>query len=131
VPELYPLKDWRPSCEPLGSVSHAMANFSFDSGNVHWTVLDSNPYVYWDDPKLRELAGSGTSTGLGRPFGASWSSTTRDFIPPCSRGRPVMRLLSPVFEKTWRLTLCWGGHIHITSEVFPCASNPSREPQNI
>jgi len=26
-----------------------MANFSFDYGDVHWMVLDANPYVQWAD----------------------------------------------------------------------------------
>ena len=30
-----------------------MANFSFDYGDSHWTVLDSNPYVDWNNPELR------------------------------------------------------------------------------
>src|SRR5207253_2847474 len=29
-----------------------MANFSFDYGNAHWTVLDSNPYMDWANPAL-------------------------------------------------------------------------------
>ncbi len=31
-----------------------MANFSFDYGNAHWTVLDADPYVDWTDPALRD-----------------------------------------------------------------------------
>ena len=32
-----------------------MANFSFDYGNAHWTVLDSNKNVDWTDPSLYDL----------------------------------------------------------------------------
>ena len=31
-----------------------MANFSFDCGDVHWTVLDANQYVDWTNPELRD-----------------------------------------------------------------------------
>jgi acid phosphatase type 7 len=31
-----------------------MANFSFDYGNSHWTVLDANTYMDWQNPSLRE-----------------------------------------------------------------------------
>src|SRR5579863_3277027 len=31
-----------------------MANFSFDYGNSHWTVLDANTYMDWSNPSLRE-----------------------------------------------------------------------------
>jgi hypothetical protein len=30
-----------------------MANFSFDYGNAHWTVLDANRYMDWTDATLR------------------------------------------------------------------------------
>ena len=30
-----------------------MANFTFEYGNTHWLVLDSNPYVDWSAPELR------------------------------------------------------------------------------
>jgi len=36
-----------------GPTFPTMENFSFDWGNSHWTVLDSNPYVDWNDPNLR------------------------------------------------------------------------------
>ena len=31
-----------------------MANFSFDYGNAHWTVLDANATVDWTDRELQE-----------------------------------------------------------------------------
>ena len=31
-----------------------MTNFSFDHGNAHWTVIDSDPYVDWNDSTLRD-----------------------------------------------------------------------------
>ena len=30
-----------------------MANFSFDFGNSHWTVLDANSYVDWTNRELQ------------------------------------------------------------------------------
>ncbi len=39
--------------EAAGPAYPRMANFSFDYGGAHWTVLDSNPYVDWTDPSLR------------------------------------------------------------------------------
>lgn len=30
-----------------------MANFSFDYGNTHWTVIDGNFYMNWSDEKIR------------------------------------------------------------------------------
>ncbi len=40
--------------ETAGEAYPKMANFSFDYGNAHWLVLDSNLYVKWDTPELRE-----------------------------------------------------------------------------
>ena len=37
-----------------GDAYPRLANFSFDYGDAHWTVLDSNSYVNWNDPALRE-----------------------------------------------------------------------------
>jgi acid phosphatase type 7 len=37
-----------------GRAFPTMENFSFDWGNSHWTVLDSNDYADWNDPKLRD-----------------------------------------------------------------------------
>ena len=37
-----------------GSRYPRMANFLFDYGNAHWTVLDSNAYVNWTDPGLQK-----------------------------------------------------------------------------
>ena len=42
-----------------------MANFSFDYGNAHWTVLDSNPYVDWTDRDFR----TGSSATCAAPGG--------------------------------------------------------------
>ena len=36
-----------------GGAFPRMANFSFDYGNAHWTILNSNPYVDWTDRQLR------------------------------------------------------------------------------
>src|SRR5262249_17039034 len=37
-----------------GSRYPRMANFSFDYGNSHWTILDANTYMDWNNPSLRE-----------------------------------------------------------------------------
>ena len=39
--------------QAAGDAYPRMASFSFDYGNAHWTVLDSNPYVDWTNPELR------------------------------------------------------------------------------
>ena len=39
--------------QAAGDAYPRMASFSFDYGNAHWTVLDSNPYVDWTNHELR------------------------------------------------------------------------------
>ena len=46
-----------------------MANFSFDYGDAHWTVLDTNPYVDWTDPALRAWLDADLASAAA---GAAW-----------------------------------------------------------
>jgi hypothetical protein len=49
-----PLKNQEAFLDAAGSAFPRMANFSFDYGNAHWLVLDSNPYADWTASELRE-----------------------------------------------------------------------------
>ena len=44
--------------QSAGDAYPRMTNFSFDYGNSHWTVIDSNPYVDWTDRALKEWVSS-------------------------------------------------------------------------
>ena len=75
-----------------------MTNFSFDYGNAHWTVIDSNPYVDWTDkaaesgspttwpPPRTQPGDSSPSTTLVSTRPASTSSSNR-----CGSWRPCLR----------------------------------------
>ncbi len=100
-----------------GSNFSRMANFSFDYGNSHWLILDSNPYAEWTDPKLRrwiadDLA-STTATwkfvGFHHP-GFNSSKAHRD--------EQHMRLLSDVFE-AGGVDVVIEGHVHNYQRTFP------------
>ena len=57
--------------EVAGKAYPRMTNFSFDYGNAHWTIVDSNPYVDWTDRELRERSISLGSRGdpcFGRKY---------------------------------------------------------------
>jgi len=46
-----------------------MSNFSYDYGNAHWTVIDSDTYVDWTDSTLKawvanDLANSKMQPGI-------------------------------------------------------------------
>jgi predicted phosphodiesterase len=96
-----------------------MANFSFDYGNSHWLVLDSNTYGEWTDPTLRkwiadDLAATKATwkfVGFHHP-GFNSSKAHRD--------EQATRLLSDVFE-TAGVDLVISGHVHNYQRSWPLA----------
>lgn len=100
-----------------------MANFSFDYGPAHWTVLDSNTYVDWSDPKLRDW--------LRRDLAAAASAKWRfvAFHHPGFNSSHThftdqwMRALSPIFEEG-KVDIVFAGHVHNYQRSFPLAFAP-------
>ena len=100
-----------------------MGNYSFDLGNAHWTVLDSNPYVDWEDPALK----SWLESDLRRASKATWrfvafhhpgfNSSTAHFQDQW------MRLLSPIFEKS-KVQMVFSGHVHAYQRSLPLTFKP-------
>jgi acid phosphatase type 7 len=102
-----------------------MANFSFDYGNAHWTVLDSNVYMDWDKPALQEwltkdLASAKNATwrfvGFHHP---GFSSSKTHFTDQW------MRALSPVFERG-HVDVVFAGHMHNYQRSFPMKVSAKR-----
>ena len=101
-----------------------MGSFSFDSGDVHWTVLDSNPYVRWDDPGLRRWL----ARDLAQAQGAVWRFVV--FHHPAfnlADGNLYvdqwMSRLWPLFER-WGVDLVFTGHIHAYARTQPIRFTP-------
>ncbi len=95
-----------------------MANFSFDYGNAHWTVLDADPYVDWTNPSLRDwvakdLASAKSATwrfvGFHHP---GFNSSKAHF------GDQWMRRLSDVFE-AGGVDIGFAGHVHNYQRSYP------------
>jgi acid phosphatase type 7 len=95
-----------------------MANFSFDYGNAHWAILDSNPYVDWSAPVLRAW--------LSRDLAAAQGHTWR-FVafhhPPFNSSKAHfqaqhMRLLADVFE-AYKVDVVFSGHVHNYQRTYP------------
>jgi acid phosphatase type 7 len=110
-----------------GSTYPRMANFSFDYGNAHWTVLDANGYVDWDDPALRawvekDLAAAKKATwrfvGFHHP---GFNSSKNHF------SEQHMRKLSDVFEKGG-VDIVFAGHVHNYQRTFPLRFAVKRGP---
>ena len=103
-----------------------MANYSFDYGNAHWTVLDSNPYMDWQDTTLLEWL----KQDLAQAKDAQWrfvafhhpgfNSSLSHFTDQW------MRLLAPVFENG-KVDVVFSGHVHNYQRSFPLTFQPKKQ----
>ncbi|MDQ6700004.1 MAG: metallophosphoesterase, partial [Acidobacteriota bacterium] len=102
-----------------------MANFSFDYGNAHWTVLDSNPYVDWTNPaRVAWIAND-----LAAAKSAQWRFVA--FHHPGFNSSKThfqdqwMRVLSEVFE-AGGVDIVFSGHVHNYQRTFPMRFTPEK-----
>ncbi len=105
-----------------------LANYSFDYGNAHWTVLDANPYVDWRDPALRDWV----ARDLAAARGATWRFVSAHH-PGFNSARAhfeqqEMRLLADVFE-AGRVDLVFHGHVHNYQRSYPLKFAAGRDPE--
>jgi hypothetical protein len=100
-----------------------MTNFSFDYGNAHWTIIDSDTYVNWTDSTLKDWV----IKDLEKAKDATWRFVM--FHHPglhSSRAhfeQQQMRLLSPIFEKG-KVDIVFAGHVHNYQRTFPMSFVP-------
>lgn len=101
-----------------------MANFSFDYGNAHWTILDANPSVDWNSPELREWV----ERDLTAAKGATWRFVC--FHQPGFNSSKShfeeqhTRVMSPVFE-AGKVDLVFTGHVHNYQRSYPLHFAPA------
>jgi acid phosphatase type 7 len=112
--------------DAAGQAFPRMANFSFDYGDVHWTVLDANATVDWTDPDLRrwverDLAAAGGATWRFVSFHQPGFSSSKSHF-----NEQYMRILAPVFE-AGRVDLVFNGHVHNYQRSYPLRFVPARE----
>ena len=114
--------------EAAGDNFPRMSNFSFDYGNSHWLVLDSNPYADWTDEGLRKwIADDLASTK------ATWKFV--GFHHPgfnsskAHRGEDQTRVLSDLFE-AGGVDVVIAGHVHNYQRSYPLTfkANPVKFP---
>ncbi|MDB5116431.1 MAG: metallophosphoesterase [Mucilaginibacter sp.] len=105
-----------------------MTNYSFNYGNAHWTVVDSNPYVDWTDKELNDWV----KNDLASP--AAKNATWRFVLfhhPGFSSSREHyeqqhMRLLSPILE-AGNVDVVFNGHVHNYQRSFPLTFTPDKQ----
>ncbi len=100
-----------------GKRAPAMLNFSFDHGDAHWVVLDSNRYMDWTDPVLRDwLEKDLMSTRK------TWKFVT--FHHSCFHSSRKhqdgvrMRLVADIFQKCG-VDIVFTGHVHTYERTYP------------
>jgi acid phosphatase type 7 len=100
-----------------------MTNFSFDHGNAHWTVIDSDPYVDWTDSTLRDWL----TKDLANAANSTWRFVL--YHHPCfnsSRAhyeQQQMRLIAPILEKG-KVDIVFAGHVHNYQRTYPLTFKP-------
>lgn len=95
-----------------------MANYSFDYGDAHWTVLDSNHYMDWTNPRLRRWL----TEDLEAAAGSGWRFVAFHH-PPFSSSNPWftdqwMRPITPILEEG-KVSMVFSGHRHNYQRSVP------------
>ena len=109
--------------EATGAKFPRAANYSFDYGPVHWTMLDSNHYMDWTRPDLiewleRDLAAARRPWRVVMLHHAPFHSTRKH------AEQQRMRVLAPIFEKHG-VRIVFAGHVHNYQRSHPIRFTPS------
>ncbi len=112
--------------EGAGNRYPTMANFSFNYGNAHWTVLDADTYVDWTDTTLvnwvkEDLANSKDIQWHFVLYHHPGFSSSLDHFE-----QQQMRLLAPVFEKG-KVDVVFNGHVHNYQRSYPMFFAPIKK----
>ena len=104
-----------------------MANYSFDYGNSHWTVIDANTYMDWSNPSLREwlqkdLAAAQSAAWRFVAFHQPGFNSSKEHF-----NEQQMRALAPIFE-AGHVDVVFAGHVHNYQRSFPLEFVPKAQP---
>jgi acid phosphatase type 7 len=102
--------------------------YSFDWGNSHWTMLDSNAYMNWGDKDLVAWL----ENDLGSAQDATWRFVVYHHPSFSSDGKHAdeqrMRLLAPILERM-KVDVVFTGHNHCYERSRPIRFLPDHLEQ--
>ncbi|WP_020599160.1 metallophosphoesterase [Spirosoma panaciterrae] len=112
--------------DAAGEAYLKMSNYSFDYGNSHWTVIDSNPYVDFTDKGLQDwitadLASAKDATWRFVMFHHPGFNSAREHYE-----QQHTRLLSPIFE-AGKVDVVFTGHVHNYQRSYPLTFVPDKK----
>lgn len=94
------------------------ANFSFDYGKVHWTVIDSNAYTDWTTPEFRNWL----KKDLAAAKDAAWRVVAYHHPPfnssKAHSSEQRQRVIADLLEEGG-VTLVFAGHVHNYQRTHP------------
>ena len=104
--------------EAAGPNYPRMSNFSFDHGDAHWTVLDSNFYVLWSQPALRAWVEADLASAAAKPWRFVAFHHPGFNSSVAHEDEQQMRLLSDIFERRG-VSIVFSGHVHNYQRTYP------------
>lgn len=109
--------------QAAGPAFPRMANYSFDAGDAHWLILDSNPYVDWNDPDLvawikRDLTAAQDKSWRFVAFHHPGFNSSKAHF-----NEQRTRLLAPLFERLG-VAIVFAGHVHNYQRSYPLTFLP-------
>jgi 3',5'-cyclic AMP phosphodiesterase CpdA len=113
--------------DAAGPAFPRMANFSFDYGNAHWTVLDGNSSVVWADKDFQkwvadDLAAAKNATWRFVAFHQPGFNSSKAHF-----AEQYTRQMSPIFEKG-NVDVVFTGHVHNYQRSHPLTFVPDADP---
>jgi hypothetical protein len=128
IPELIGTEQRQQAFRTVAGANYPrMTNFSFDYGNVHWTVIDANAYMDWTDPLFLNWL----KDDLKNSKDATWHFVAFHQAPFSSGAAHFneqrMRQLAPVFSANG-VDIVFSGHMHNYQRSYPLSYTPKKLP---
>jgi len=109
--------------EAIGDKFPQRANYSFDYGPSHWTVIDTLPHADWNDVTLRDWLRADLRSARTKPW-----RFVLCYLPPFHSGKDYnwqkMRIASDIFQEE-RVTIVFSGFHHSYQRTYPLRFQPN------